>query len=115
MKVAIVGGGGVRVPLLINGLISRGLPVDQVALFDTDQTRLNIIAALARSRAGATRVTVEHSLPASVRSADVVVTSIRVGGLEARQHDEATALAHGLVGQETVGPGGFAMAIRTMI
>ena len=29
-------------------------------------------------------------------------------------HDEQTALALGLVGQETVGPGGFAMAVRTI-
>jgi 6-phospho-beta-glucosidase len=114
MKVAIVGGGGVRVPLLINGLISRGLPIDEVALFDSDRARLNVIAPLARSRSGRARVSVHEGLSDCVRSADFVVTSIRVGGLEARQHDEATALAHGLVGQETVGPGGFAMAIRTI-
>ena len=29
-------------------------------------------------------------------------------------HDEQAALALGLVGQETVGPGGFAMAVRTI-
>jgi 6-phospho-beta-glucosidase len=43
-----------------------------------------------------------------------VFISIRVGGISARAHDEATALAHGIVGQETVGPGGFAKAMRTV-
>jgi 6-phospho-beta-glucosidase len=114
MKLAIIGGGGVRVPLLINGLISRGLPIDHVALFDADRARLDVIAPLARSRAGTTRITVHDDLRSSVESADFIVTSVRVGGLEARQHDEAAALARGLVGQETVGPGGFAMAVRTI-
>jgi 6-phospho-beta-glucosidase len=114
MKLAIIGGGGVRVPLLVNGLISRGLPIDHVALFDTDRARLNLIAPLAQSRAGRAQVSIHERLGNCVQSADFVVTSIRVGGLEARQHDEAVALARGLVGQETVGPAGFAMAIRTM-
>ena len=39
VKLAIVGGGGVRVPLLVNGLVGRGLPVHGVALFDTGSTR----------------------------------------------------------------------------
>jgi 6-phospho-beta-glucosidase len=43
-----------------------------------------------------------------------VFTSIRVGGIERRVHDEATAQRHGIVGQETVGPAGFAMATRTI-
>ena len=41
-------------------------------------------------------------------------TSIRVGGIEQRVHDEAVAQRHGIVGQETVGPAGFAMAMRTI-
>jgi 6-phospho-beta-glucosidase len=43
-----------------------------------------------------------------------VITSIRVGGIDARVKDETIALAHGLVGQETVGAGGFACAMRNL-
>jgi 6-phospho-beta-glucosidase len=43
-----------------------------------------------------------------------VFTSIRVGGIEQRARDEATAQRHGIVGQETIGPAGFAMAARTI-
>ena len=39
-------------------------------------------------------------------------TTIRAGGIEGRARDEQTALRHGIVGQETVGPGGFAMALQ---
>jgi 6-phospho-beta-glucosidase len=114
VKLAIVGGGGVRVPLLVNGLVGRGLPIDRVALFDTDARRLRVMADLAQSRVAGTRVTMHDAIDDCVRSADFVVTSIRVGGLAARQRDEEAALARNLVGQETVGPGGFAMAVRTV-
>jgi len=49
-----------------------------------------------------------------VAGADFVFTSIRVGGIEGRIRDEAVAQRHGIVGQETVGPAGFAMAARTI-
>jgi 6-phospho-beta-glucosidase len=114
VKLAIVGGGGVRVPLLVNGLIGRGLPFDRVDLFDIDVERARVMAGLIRVRIPGLEVTTHSTLDDCVRAAAFVVTSIRVGGLAARQHDERTALAHNLVGQETVGPGGFAMAIRTV-
>ena len=53
-------------------------------------------------------------LAPAIDGARFVITSIRVGGIEARMHDERAALALGFVGQETVGPGGFAMAVRTI-
>jgi len=46
-----------------------------------------------------------------VRNADFVFTSIRAGGIARRARDERIALEHGVVGQETVGPAGFAMAL----
>jgi 6-phospho-beta-glucosidase len=114
VKLAIIGGGGVRVPLLVNGLIARGLPFDRVALFDIDHERLATMAHLARARLNGPALTTHDELRPCVDGADFVVTSIRVGGLTAREHDETTALAHGIVGQETVGPAGFAMAVRTI-
>jgi 6-phospho-beta-glucosidase len=114
MKIAVIGGAGVRVPLLINGLANAGLGVDEFALFDLDVARLRSIAELARRRAGGARVTTHSDVAPAVEGARFVITSIRAGGIEARSHDERTALEFGVVGQETVGPGGFAMAIRTI-
>lgn len=48
------------------------------------------------------------------RRARHVVTTIRVGQEQGRALDERLALRHGVLGQETTGPGGFAMALRSI-
>jgi alpha-galactosidase/6-phospho-beta-glucosidase family protein len=72
------------------------------------------VAHLARERLTGTVLTTHDRLPPCLNGADFVITSIRVGGLGARARDEAACLAHGIVAQETVGPAGFAMAVRTI-
>ena len=114
MKVAVVGGAGVRTPLLVGGLTDSDLPIEQIALYDVDRSRLAAIGAVAARMASKGRITLCESLAECVAWADVVFTSIRVGGIEQRIHDEAVAQKHGIVGQETVGPAGFAMAMRTI-
>ena len=112
MKIAVIGGAGVRTPLLAKGLAVSGLPIDEIALFDIDQDRLAVIAPLAASWVPAVRP--YRDARASVAGAQVVFLSIRVGGIAARARDEAIAVEHGIAGQETIGPGGFAMAMRTV-
>ena len=114
VKLAIIGGAGVRVPLLVGGFARSTLKVDQIDLYDIDQPRLAVIADLAARMAHGVRVTAQTSAEAAIDGADFVITSIRVGGIAQRANDEATAIAHGVVGQETVGPAGFAMAVRTI-
>ena len=110
MKIAIIGGAGVRVPLLANGLTTSDVPIDEIALFDIDWERLAIIGSLASQFAPCVRTYADAA--ACVSGADVVFLSIRAGGIRARARDEAIALESGTVAQETVGPGGFAMAMR---
>jgi 6-phospho-beta-glucosidase len=112
VKIAIIGGAGVRTPLLVNGLTQSDLPIDDIGLFDTDQARLRVIGALAADFAPAVRL--HDEARSCVAGADFVLLSIRVGGIAARARDEAVAFAHGIAGQETVGPAGFAMAMRTI-
>lgn len=112
MKIAVIGGAGVRTPLLVNGLTRSDLPIDEIALFDADQERLSVIAPLAASSGAPVRSYAD--VRACARDASFVILSIRVGGIGARARDEAIALEHGTVGQETVGAGGFAMAMRTI-
>ena len=114
MKIAVIGGAGVRTPLLVGGLTASDLPIEQIALYDVDRTRLATIGAVAGRMASKGRVTLSISAADCVAGADVVFTSIRVGGIEQRIHDEAAAQRRGIVGQETVGPAGFAMAMRTI-
>ncbi|MBA2302466.1 MAG: 6-phospho-beta-glucosidase [Acidobacteria bacterium] len=114
MKLAIIGAGGARTPLLVNGLTRSDLPIREIRLFDPDRARLAVMADLARRRCGNIPITTATRSADAIAGADFVFISIRAGGIAARAHDEATAMAHGIVGQETVGPGGFAKAMRTV-
>jgi 6-phospho-beta-glucosidase len=114
VKVAIVGGAGVRVPLLARGLANADLGIGEIALFDTDLPRLRVISDLARRAAGGVTITTHDRPEPSLENARFVIASIRVGGSRQRADDEATAMSHGVVAQETVGAVGFAMAVRTI-
>src|SRR5204863_8111273 len=114
MKIAVIGGAGVRTQLLVGGLTRSDLPIEQIALYDVDRPRLATIGGVAERMAARGRVTQCESVAECVARADFVFTSIRAGGIEQRIHDETTTQRHGIVGQETVGPVGFAMAMRTI-
>ncbi len=59
-------------------------------------------------------VTVTGDAAEAFTGADYVFSAIRVGGDRGRVIDEQVALRRGIVGQETTGPGGCAMALRTI-
>lgn len=103
-----------RTPLLVRGLAGSGLPLSEVALFDADQQRLGVIAPLVQRIAPGVAVKACATSAEAIQGCRFVVTSIRVGGIEARARYERIALEHGVVGQETVGAGGFAMAMATI-
>ncbi|MBV9625591.1 MAG: 6-phospho-beta-glucosidase [Acidobacteria bacterium] len=120
MKISLIGAAGVRTPLLVYGLggafANTGLA--ELALWDIDSERLGMVARVAAAmgkRVGLqARLRVYSDLHRALEDSNYVVTSIRVGGINARIQDETIALAHGLVGQETVGAGGFACAMRNL-
>ena len=51
---------------------------------------------------------------AAIADARFVYSAIRPGQEAARAVDEEVPIKHGVLGQETTGPGGFAMALRTI-
>ncbi|ASK65883.1 6-phospho-beta-glucosidase [Brachybacterium avium] len=126
MKLAILGGGGFRVPLVYEAVATAatGLAVDEVSLYDVDSARLRAISAVIDGIAerlhteghGATlpSLTATTDLREAVAGADFVFSAVRVGGAGARTVDERVALGLGLLGQETIGPGGLAFALRTI-
>ncbi len=119
MKLAILGGGGVRIPLFVRGVLSRpGASFREICLFEPDQARRETIGRLAVEVAGALGhpgvVTVTPDVQEAFTGADFVFSAIRVGGDRGRLIDEEVALRRGLVGQETTGAGGCAMALRTI-
>lgn len=114
LKVTIIGGAGVRVPLLAGGLARSDLRLSQIDLYDIDRDRLAVIADLAQQMAPGVRVVRADTAEAAIAGADFVIASIRVGGAAQRARDEAACIALDAIGQETVGPAGFAMAVRTI-
>jgi len=120
MKIAIIGAAGVRTPLLIHGLAEAGskLHIGELALWDTDSDRLKAMGRVSTAMAGRVgfraKLKICSNPEQAVADASYIITSIRAGGIEARVKDENIALAHGLVGQETVGAGGFACAMRNL-
>jgi 6-phospho-beta-glucosidase len=120
MRLAVLGGGGFRVPLVYGALLrDRGKPrVEEVVLYDVSADRLEAIEHVLRQLADghddppAVRVTTD--LDTALRDAAFVFSAIRVGGLAGRTADERVALELGLPGQETTGPGGVAYGLRTI-
>ncbi|MCT7354081.1 6-phospho-beta-glucosidase [Streptomyces sp. 15-116A] len=120
MRLAILGGGGFRVPLVYGALLDDRAEgrVTEVVLHDVDAGRLSavrrVLAEQAAGRPDAPSVTVTTDLDEALRGAGFVFSAIRVGGLEGRALDERVALAEGVLGQETVGAGGIAYGLRTV-
>jgi 6-phospho-beta-glucosidase len=119
VKLTLIGA-GVRSPLFAAAALRRAdrIGLDELFLMDTDGGRLELFSSLvAREiRQTGSRVTLGRSTDATAAldGADHVVTTIRVGGESGRVVDERIALRHGILGQETTGPGGFAMALRNV-
>lgn len=119
-KLALIGGGGVRAPLFVASALRRAkrIGLDEICLMDVDERRLRVFGELCRQVARASsspvRVTSTADPRRALEGARYVVTTVRVGGERGRVHDERIALRHGVLGQETTGPGGFAMALRSI-
>ena len=119
MKLAVIGGGGMRVPAFVRAIL-HGRPAlfGEICLLEPDTVRRETIARLAVELAGALghpgTVHATADAEEAFSGADFVFSAIRVGGDRGRVIDEEVALRRGLVGQETTGPGGCAMALRTI-
>ncbi len=119
-KIAVVGGGGFRTPRLLHGLVRHGarLALGEVTLYDPDRQRAEIMALIGRdlaARAGsAVQVGVVDTIEDAVAGARFVAITILPGGEMGRVADERVAMEAGVLGQETVGPGGFFLALRTI-
>lgn len=115
----VLGGGSAYTPGLLQALIAHAdtLPLTTVRLFDTDPWRLEVVARLTAAmarQAGVFQVIACDTLEAAMQGTDLVLNSSRPGGLEARRIDETLPLEFDIPGQETVGPGGFFFALRSV-
>lgn len=121
MKMTVIGAGGIRMPLFVRSLLRRlrqGTAIDTLAMTDIRNDRLEIMGRCARHLVAAAGMTldiqVEPDLDRALQETNAVVTTIRPGFEEGRIVDETICRNAGILGQETVGAGGFAMAARAI-
>ena len=120
IRIVYIGGGSTRAPGTVASIVVRGAAFagSEVVLVDLDAAHLAIVERLARRMAETRgidlRIRSTTDRRAALRDADIVLASFRPGGFEARILDETIPLRHGVIGQETQGPGGFFMALRSI-
>ncbi len=113
MKLTLIGGAGIRAPLVIQSALRRAekIHVEEICLMDTDADQLEIISKICQmtvKQAGSPiRLTHTTDPRRALEGSDYVITTIRVGKEKGRVLDERIALSHHVLGQETTGPGGI--------
>jgi 6-phospho-beta-glucosidase len=120
MKLAIVGAGSSRLPLMLGSVAraARSASLDEVALFDVRPERARTLIPVGRELAAACGTLPpcrnHDTLDGCLEGADAVVFTIRPGFEEGRARDERTCLDLGVLGQETTGAAGLAFATRSL-
>ena len=120
IKLAYIGGGSTRAAGTMASFVHQGENFDgsEVVLIDLNEEHLQIVQSLAQKMARARNLDISFSTTTNrregLRDCDAVLTSFRPGGFEARHLDESIPLKYGVIGQETQGPGGFFMALRSI-
>jgi 6-phospho-beta-glucosidase len=120
MKLTVIGGGGVRTPRLIPALVRRAARLDlqELWLMDINGPKLELIGGLckelARQQNAPFKIMLSTDAREALRGAGHIITTIRAGFEQGRATDERIAFKHGVLGQETTGAAGFAMAMRSL-
>ncbi|HLI05759.1 MAG TPA: hypothetical protein VKV40_04250 [Ktedonobacteraceae bacterium] len=121
ITLAVLGGSGVSTPELFHALLhwpGDARPKLRVVLLGRSERKLErvrqISQKLVRKANALIEVTSTTNWRAGLAEADYVLNQVRIGGLAARAHDETFPQALGIAGEETIGPGGFANAVRTI-
>lgn len=120
MKLAIVGAGSTRLPLMLASVAAavRTCRLDSVDLFDVQPDRIRALLPVGQALAAACGdlppCHVAPSAEQALEGADAVIYTIRPGFEAGRARDERTCLDLGVLGQETTGPAGFAFAARSI-
>jgi 6-phospho-beta-glucosidase len=123
ISLAVLGGSGVATPALVQALLdwaghAQDRPELRVILLGRSARKLAQVRAVCHRMLLGAQPAIHIEATTDLRTGlwrvDYVLNQVRVGGLDARAHDETFPQALGLPGEETVGPGGFANALRTI-
>ncbi|UTC09549.1 6-phospho-alpha-glucosidase [Latilactobacillus curvatus] len=119
-SVLIAGGGSTYTPGIVLTLLDHldRFPIRKLKFYDNDENRQNIVAdacaILLKERAPEIEFVATTDPKTAFTDVDFVMAQIRVGKYEMREKDEKISLKHGVVGQETTGPGGIAYGLRSI-
>ncbi|WP_281700084.1 6-phospho-alpha-glucosidase [Cetobacterium somerae] len=119
-SILIAGGGSTFTPGIILMLLDNleQFPIRQIKMYDNDAERQAKIgdacAILLKERAPEIEFSYSTKPEEAFTDIDFVMAHIRVGKYPMRELDEKIPLKHGVVGQETCGPGGVAYGMRSI-
>jgi 6-phospho-beta-glucosidase len=119
-KICVIGGGGVRSPFVVKTIATEAasLGIGQLVLLDSDAFKLSKYGELSREIVNRIdpeiKVTLEVEPETALKDCDYIISSVRVGGDQARLKDEEIVSKYELLAQETTGACGFAMAMRSI-
>ena len=117
-RITILGGSSVYIPEFFLSLISHNINVEEVVLIGRSERKLDLVSKFCQrliDKSGfLTKVIGTTDLSEGVKDAQYIINHIRVGGMPARIQDEKLPIEHGIIGDETLGAGGIANALRTL-
>jgi len=120
INICIAGGASTYTPGIVIGLIKKmkSFPVDTLVLYDIDKERVDLMGEytkyLLKDYAPEVKLIVTTDKKEGFENIDYVFCQIRTGGLKMREQDETIPLSHGVIGQETCGPGGMSYGMRSI-
>jgi 6-phospho-beta-glucosidase len=117
-RITILGGSSVYIPEFILSLISANLHVKQVVLLGRPGKKLDTVGdfckRLIRRSGFPMEVIATDDAAAAVKGAKYVLNHVRVGGMTSRMRDEMLPPQYNTLGDNTLGAGGIANALRTL-
>lgn len=120
IKLAYLGGGSSRAAGTMASLLWHGAEFagSEIVLIDLDPDHLEVVRSITERMIKAQgldlTVTATTDRRAGLTDIDALLSSFRPGGFGARALDERIPIKHGVIGQETQGPGGFFMSLRSV-
>ncbi|WP_392562364.1 6-phospho-alpha-glucosidase [Orbus sturtevantii] len=118
-NIVIVGGGSTFTPGFLKSFcrMKNEFPLAKLVLFDIDAKRQQPIGEygkiLFKELYPEAELIYTTDIAQAYSGMDFIFMQMRVGGYEMREKDEKIPLKHGIIGQETCGPGGIAYGLRS--
>ncbi|BBM55194.1 maltose-6'-phosphate glucosidase MalH [Leptotrichia wadei] len=119
-SIVVAGGGSTFTPGIVLMLLDNldKFPIRQIKFYDNDAERQEVIAKacdiIIKEKAPDINFVYTTDPETAFTDVDFVMAHIRVGKYAMREKDEKIPLKHGVLGQETCGPGGIAYGMRSI-